>query len=61
MKNLSKINAEWHRKHRMPKHATIDQRIEWHLEHLKNCSCRTDVPPKLKEEITKRGIVIKTK
>ena len=58
MKVKSKINAEWHRTHRMPKNATTDQRIEWHLEHLKNCACRTDLPAKIKEEMKKRKIAI---
>lgn len=42
----------------MPDNATIDQRIEWHLQHLQHCQCRTDLPEKLKEEMNKRGIVI---
>jgi hypothetical protein len=58
MKLKSKINADWHRQHPMPKNPTIDQRIKWHLEHLKHCQCRTDLPPKLIEEIKKRGIAI---
>jgi len=52
------INKEWHLTHPMPKNATIEQRIKWHLEHLKHCSCRTDLPPKLKEEMKKRNIKI---
>lgn len=50
-----KINKTWHKANKMPKHATIGQRIEWHLEHQKNCNCR-DIPEKLKAEINKRGI-----
>ena len=30
MINQSKINAEWHNKHHMPKNATTDEWIEWH-------------------------------
>lgn len=51
-----KLNSEWHLNNKMPKNATIDQRIAWHLEHLKNCQCRTDFPKKLKEEMRKRGM-----
>jgi hypothetical protein len=58
MKEKSKINAGWHKLHPMPDNATIDQRIEWHLQHLQHCQCRTDLPEKLKEEMKKRGIVI---
>jgi len=61
MKTALKINAEWHRQHRMPKNATVEERIQWHLEHLKNCSCRTDLPPKLKVEMKKRGIKVPAK
>lgn len=49
-----KINAAWHEKHRMPKNPTLDERIEWHIEHAKNCGCR-EIPKKLQEEIRKRG------
>ena len=50
-----KMNKEWHLKHAMPKNPSIDQRIKWHLEHQKNCSCRP-IPEKLAEEMKKRGI-----
>jgi hypothetical protein len=40
----------------MPKNATIDQRIKWHLEHQKYCDCR-EIPLKLKEEMKKRKII----
>jgi hypothetical protein len=53
-----KLNKEWHLAHPMPKNATIDQRIAWHLEHLKNCHCREDLPENLKEEMKKRHIKI---
>ncbi|HEX5169366.1 MAG TPA: hypothetical protein VFW11_09335 [Cyclobacteriaceae bacterium] len=52
-----KINAAWHRQHPMPDHPTIEQRIEWHLEHKKHCACR-DIPVKLREEMKKRKIKI---
>jgi hypothetical protein len=51
------INEEWHRKNRMPRNPTVEQRIEWHLEHQKNCSCRP-IPRKLSEEMERRGIEI---
>jgi len=34
------MNREWHKLHTMPTGATTEQRIEWHLEHSKNCACR---------------------
>lgn len=40
------INADWHKKHRMPKNPTVEQRVAWHKEHAKACPCRP-VPEKL--------------
>jgi hypothetical protein len=34
------MNAEWHKKNRMPKNVTLEQRSEWHVEHQKHCDCR---------------------
>jgi len=50
--SASKLNKEWHLAHRMPKNPTLDQRIEWHIEHSKHCKCRP-MPDKLKAEIKK--------
>ena len=50
-----KINADWHREHRMPKNATIDQRVYWHVAHAKHCACRP-LEGKILTEIKKRGI-----
>lgn len=52
-----KLNKQLHQAHKMSKNATIEQRIEWHVEYLKNCQCRTDYPEKLKIEMEKRGIL----
>ena len=52
-----KLNKEWHLAHPMPKNPTQQQRIEWHLEHAKNCSC-CEIPAKLKEEMKKLKIKI---
>ena len=48
-----KTNKKWHEANGMAKNATLEQRIEWHLEHAKNCACRP-IPEKLKLEIEKR-------
>lgn len=50
------INKEWHLKNKMPKNATFEERVKWHIEHNKNCSCRPGFPKKLEDEIKKRGI-----
>jgi hypothetical protein len=52
-----KINKEWHLTHVMPKNPKLEQRILWHIEHHKYCSCR-DIPEKIKEEIQKRNITM---
>ncbi|MCQ6958706.1 hypothetical protein NPE20_12090 [Mucilaginibacter sp. JC4] len=38
----------------MPKHATLEQRISWHLAHQENCGCRP-MPQKLQMELNKRN------
>ena len=53
-----KINAAWHERHPMPKNPSLQQRIDWHLEHLKHCNCRRDIPEKLREEMKKLKIKI---
>lgn len=47
-----------HKANRMPQNATIDQRIKWHIEHLNNCHCRTDIPASVKAAMIERGIPI---
>jgi hypothetical protein len=55
---MHKINKDWHLKNKMPKNATIEQRIGWHLAHKAHCSCR-DIPNKVKVEMIKRKIEIR--
>lgn len=50
------INAEWHKKHKMPKNPTFGQRAKWHLEHQKHCTCRA-IPPKLMNELKEKGFI----
>ena len=35
------LNAQWHKKHRMPPRPTLHQRVKWHLEHARECGCRS--------------------
>jgi hypothetical protein len=51
----SKLNREWHLSHRMPVNATLEQRLQWHVEHAKNCQCRP-IAGKIAEEMKKRGV-----
>jgi hypothetical protein len=57
-KEKSRLNKEWHLAHPMPKNPSLQQRIEWHTEHFKNCNCRHDIPEKSKEEMKKLKIKI---
>ena len=41
---MSKINAQWHLAHVMPKHPTEQQRAQWHYEHALHCGCRAITP-----------------
>jgi hypothetical protein len=43
------INADWHRKNKMPKNPSEEVRIKWHIEHLKFCPCRAPSPKLLGE------------
>lgn len=51
-----KINAEWHAKNNMPKNPTRDERINWHLDHSRNCLCHP-LDAKILEEIKKRKLL----
>ena len=48
MKSQSKINKEWHLKNKMPKNPTLNQKIQWHVDHARECGCRP-VPPNLEK------------
>ncbi len=37
---LPRLNADWHRAHRMPKNPSLAQRVAWHEEHSRVCGCR---------------------
>ncbi len=50
------VNATWHKANRMPPRATLDERVAWHLAHLKACACRTDLPATIVAELKRRGI-----
>jgi hypothetical protein len=51
---MGKINREWHEQNRMPKNATLEQRISWHIEHSKHCTCRL-IPPSVLEALAQQG------
>lgn len=52
-----KINREWHLKNKMPQNATFEQRVKWHFDPQKNCTCRP-IPEKLLELIKEKNIKV---
>ena len=44
------INKAWHEKNKMPKNPKPEQRMKWHIEHLKHCECYP-VSEKLRKEL----------
>jgi hypothetical protein len=48
-----KINKEWHLKNKMPKNPSLEERLKWHEEHARNCSCR-EMPLNIKSELERR-------
>ena len=42
-----KINKDGHEKNKMSKDAYFEERVRWHKEHNKNCSCHSESPKKL--------------
>jgi hypothetical protein len=50
-----KINKEWHEQNKMPLKPTLEQRMQWHLEHQKNCQCRP-IPENLKKQMKEKGL-----
>lgn len=61
-----KINKEWHLRNRMPKNPTLNQKIQWHADHARECGCRP-IPPRLQRIMKDRkpkvivGVLIKNK
>ena len=49
------MNREWHLAHVLGSKAPMDQRIEWHLEHVRVCGC-APVPASVMAEIRARGL-----
>lgn len=48
-----KINKEWHQKNKMPKGATIAQKVQWHADHTRECGCRP-IPENIKTKMLER-------
>ena len=48
----SRINAAWHKAHKMPKRPTLEERIAWHHAHEQHCQCRK-APENLRKYLEK--------
>lgn len=48
------INKEWHQVHVLGPHASLDDRVKWHAEHVQVCDCH-DMPESIKNEIARRA------
>jgi hypothetical protein len=52
-----KMNKEWHEKHPMPKNPSLEERIDWHVQHSKKCGCR-EIPLSVRKELKVRNIKV---
>ncbi|HUC79055.1 MAG TPA: hypothetical protein VMQ58_02325 [Candidatus Saccharimonadales bacterium] len=43
------MNKLWHEQHKLPKNATEEERLKWHIEHQKQCGCRP-IPKSLQKQ-----------
>lgn len=48
------MNKEWHDAHKLPRNATLEERINWHMLHAENCGCR-EMPDGIRRELEARG------
>jgi hypothetical protein len=52
---MARLNATWHQAHPLPRNATLDQRVRWHLAHARACACRA-IPGSILAELRARRI-----
>ena len=50
------INREWHLLHRLPRTATLQERLDWHLAHAAACGCR-EMPESIRKALEARGLI----
>ncbi|MFI5241323.1 MAG: NUDIX domain-containing protein [Microgenomates group bacterium] len=48
-----KINKKWHEKNRMPSKAPLSQKIQWHVDHARECGCR-EIPINIQKLLKER-------
>lgn len=61
-----KINKGWHKKNPMPKNPNINQKIQWHVDHARECACRP-IPDGINKKLAERkpklvvGVLVRNK
>jgi 8-oxo-dGTP diphosphatase len=50
---MGKINKEWHEKNKMPTKATLNQKIQWYIDHARECACR-EIPKNILQKMQER-------
>jgi hypothetical protein len=55
----SRISASWHKAHRLPRNATLEQRVQWHVAHARNCGCWPELPPPIVAELERRRLKLR--
>ncbi len=50
---MSKINKNWHKANPIPPRPSLNQKIQWHTDHARECGCRP-IPSKIQDEMNKR-------
>jgi len=48
-----KINENWHKKNPMPSKPTLNERIQWHADHARECACRP-IPDSIRKKMSER-------
>ena len=48
-----KINKKWHLENKMPRGANIKVRIQWHVNHKRECGCRP-IPKSIQKKLLER-------
>ena len=51
------MNRAWHDAHVMPRNATLEQRLSWHLDHAQQWACRP-IPASVLKVMAERGIAV---
>ena len=50
------VNKSWHKCHRMPRTAKLDERIAWHIAHKQHCGCR-EIPATIRRKMIEQNVV----